>query len=358
MIASLGARGGKTAHQPRRPFRLKRRPEERIRLLGQIMDMVKAEEVMHFVANHVAQGKRAIVANHNAHSLYLLKNNPELQAFYDRADLVEVDSRPLLMWARMTGRSSRAFHRCTYLDWRDDFWEIAATFGWRVFYLGGAPGVAATAAGNIQAARPDVTIAVRDGYFDMTPGSAEAEGVLAEINAFKPDVLMVGMGMPRQELWIQRAYDRLHPCVVMPVGAAFDYEAGVQRAAPRWMGKAGVEWLFRLVVDPRRLFHRYCVEPWRLLGLLADDVVASARQRREARRPERRRAGAPPPDAPRRRASDQRGLGPTAAALAETAVMTTDAQVSALKAIMQQSRCAGPRREPRTPAAPPRAECG
>ena len=308
MLASTGRLGGERAAPQRHPFRLKRRPEERVTLLGQTMDMVKAEEVLHFIANHVAQGKRAIVANHNAHSLYLLRGNAELQAFYERADLVEADSRPLLMWARLTGRSSRAFHRCTYLDWREDFWEIAEAHGWRVFYLGGAPCVAEKAAANIRRTRPGARIAVRDGFFDMTPGSAEARSVLDDIAAFAPHVLMVGMGMPRQEIWIHRNYDALPPCVVLPVGAAFDYEAGVQRAAPRWMGRMGVEWLFRLAADPRRLFHRYCVEPWRLLGLLVDDAVASARSRRERARRERRRTAAPAsPDTPRRRASDQRG---------------------------------------------------
>lgn len=308
MFASIGRSGGDKAAPRRFPFRLKRRPEERVVLLGQTMDMVKAEEVLHFIAGHVAQRKRAIVANHNAHSLYLLRANAELQAFYDRADLVEADSRPLLMWARLTGRSSRAFHRCTYLDWREDFWNIAAARGWRVFYLGGGPGIAEKAADLIRKARPGVNIAVRHGFFDMTQDSAGARGVLDDIAAFAPQVLMVGMGMPRQEIWIHRNYDALPPCVVLPVGAAFDYEAGVQRAAPRWMGRMGVEWLFRLAVDPRRLFSRYCVEPWRLLGLLVDDAVATVRSRREAARRERRRTSAPPPlDAPRRRASDRRG---------------------------------------------------
>ncbi len=275
-----------------------------MRLLGQTMDMVKAEEVLHFIANHVAQGKRAIVANHNLHSLALLRSHPELQAFFDKADLVEVDSRPLLVWAKLTGRKrAKAFHRCTYLDWRDDFWEIAHVHRWRVFYLGGAPGVAAAAAANIGRTRPGALIAVRDGFFDTTPGSAEASSVVEEINAFRPDVLMVGMGMPRQELWIHRHYDLLAPCVVLPVGAAFDYEAGVQRAAPRWMGRLGLEWLFRLAADPKRLFHRYCIEPWRLIGLLGRDLVESRPAR--ASEPERRRVQLP--DSPRRRASDLRG---------------------------------------------------
>lgn len=307
MLASIGRSDSEGAAPRRYPFRLKRRPEERVVLLGQTMDMVKAEEVLHFITGHVARGQRAIVANHNAHSLYLLRENAELQAFYDRADLVEADSRPLLMWARLTGRNSRAFHRCTYLDWREDFWRIADAQGWRVFYLGGGPGVAEKAAAVIRKARPGATVVVRDGFFDMTDGSAEARGVLDDIAAFAPQVLMVGMGMPRQEIWIHRNYDALPPCVVLPVGAAFDYEAGVQRAAPRWMGRMGIEWLFRLAVDPRRLFRRYCVEPWRLLGLLVEDAVASARSRREAASRERRRASAPSQGAPRRRASDQRG---------------------------------------------------
>lgn len=309
--AATPSKGSTGPAAQRAPFRLKRRPEERVRLLGQIMDMVKAEEVMHFVANHVAQGKRAIVANHNAHSLYLLRDDAELQAFYDKADLVEIDSRPLLMWARLTGRNSRSFHRCTYLDWREDFWEIAATFGWRVFYLGGAPGVAVKAAAKLRETRPGLKLSVLDGYFDMTPGSSDAKAVVEAINAYAPDVLMVGMGMPRQELWIHRNYEALTPCVVLPVGAAFDYEAGVQRAAPRWMGDLGVEWLFRLAVDPKRLFHRYCVEPWHLLGLLVQDGFTALRERRLTAGRERRREASPSAETPRRRASDQRRDGPS-----------------------------------------------
>jgi N-acetylglucosaminyldiphosphoundecaprenol N-acetyl-beta-D-mannosaminyltransferase len=80
------------------------------------------------------------------------------------------------------------------------------------------------------------------------------------------------MGMPRQEAWIADNLAALPDCVVFNVGAAFDYEAGAQKAAPRWMGRLGVEWLFRLVSDPRRLFVRYCVEPWRLAGPAIADL--------------------------------------------------------------------------------------
>ncbi len=79
--------------------------------------------------------------------------------------------------------------------------------------------------------------------------------------------------MPLQEAWISRHYDELNAAAVLPVGAAFDYEAGVQRAAPRVLGRLGLEWLYRLAADPRRLFHRYLVEPWTLLGPAAGDLA-------------------------------------------------------------------------------------
>ncbi|MNT87771.1 putative N-acetylmannosaminyltransferase [compost metagenome] len=88
------------------------------------------------------------------------------------------------------------------------------------------------------------------------------------------------MGMPRQELWIADNIEAMPQAVILPVGAAFDYEAGVQKAAPRWMGRLGVEWLFRLFADPKRLFTRYCVEPWFLIGPALGDVRAAMRRRK------------------------------------------------------------------------------
>jgi len=295
--------------QPQRfPFRLKRRPEERIILLGQEMDLVKPQEVLHFISTCVERGQQAVVANHNAHSLHLLKARPELQAFYEQADLVEIDSTPLLIWAQISGRrKSRRFHRCTYLDWRDDFWTMAASGSWRVFYLGAAPGVAQKAADRLLSEFPKVRLQVRDGYFDASRGSRENQAVLSDILHFRPDVLLVGMGMPRQEEWIAANRAALPDCVILPVGAAFDYEAGVQAAAPRWLGRVGMEWLYRLARDPRRLFRRYCIEPWTLLTLLAADLRAARQEKSETRHQERRSQSGPSVASPKRRASDRRG---------------------------------------------------
>jgi N-acetylglucosaminyldiphosphoundecaprenol N-acetyl-beta-D-mannosaminyltransferase len=244
------------------------------------MDLVRPEEVMHHVAVAVHNGERFAVANYNAHGIYLARKHPKFGQFCEAADLIEVDSAPIILFTRMLGLHSRPFHRCTYLDWRRHFWSLANREAWRVYYLGGAPGVADTAAERLRAEYPNAQIVVRHGYFDAAPGSADNAQILAQIADFRPQVLFVGMGMPRQEAWLADHTHLLPPCVTFSVGAAFDYEAGVQRPAPRWTGRLGVEWLYRLACDPRRLFGRYCIEPWALAPAALSDIMTALRKGR------------------------------------------------------------------------------
>lgn len=251
-------------------------PSRRIRLLGAEVDVTTPDDVLRFTEQRIRQGRKGLIANHNAHSLALMKRSAPMRAFYARADLIEVDSRPLIAWAQLMGLPLEGAHRSTYLDWRERFWALAAAHGWRVFHLGGAPGVAETAAARIRARWPGVRLAARHGYFDHDRNSAANRAVLAEIAAFNPDVVFVGMGMPLQEAWIDQNYEAL-PGVVFSIGGAFDYEAGVQPLPPRWLGRLGLEWLYRFATQPRRLFHRYFVEPWALAPDALTDLVAYRR---------------------------------------------------------------------------------
>lgn len=242
------------------------------------MDLVKNAEVFHFVGARIAAKQKSIVANHNLHSLYLLRKNPELRTFFRKADLIEVDSIPLILWARLVGQPSRRFHRCTYLDWREDFWARVEQNNWRVFFVGGRPGVADAASEKIREDWPGVELRTHHGYFDTDAGSADNETVVGRIRAFDPDILLVGMGMPLQEAWILRNYEALPDCVMLTVGGAFDYEAGVQLPCPRWIGQLGLEWLFRLLTNPR-LFGRYGIEPWQLIPPAIGDLISAVRDR-------------------------------------------------------------------------------
>jgi N-acetylglucosaminyldiphosphoundecaprenol N-acetyl-beta-D-mannosaminyltransferase len=242
----------------------------RIRLLGGEVDAVTPAAVIAFTEARIRSGRGGVIANHNLHSLYWLRREPEMSDFYRMADLVEIDSRPLIAWGRWLGYPVGIEHRATYLDWREAFWRAAQAGGWRVFQLGGAPGVADQAAEALRLRWPGVEIGVRHGFFDLDDPN-EANAVVAEIRDWRPDVLFVGMGMPRQERWVARHRTALPACVIFTVGAAFDYEAGVTPTPPRWSGRLGVEWLFRFAAEPTRLFTRYFIEPWSLIGpALAD----------------------------------------------------------------------------------------
>lgn len=256
----------------RQAFRRERRPDERVTLLGEAVDLVRPEEVLHLVETRVVERRKTLIANHNLNSLYLIRREPAMRRFYELADLIEVDSRPLIAFARLLGLRSRAFHRCTYLDWRDHFWSLADRHGWRVMYIGGEANTVGTAAERLNARYPGAAIQAHHGFFDVDPSSAASLDVLAEAKAFDPHILFVGMGMPRQELWIADNFQALPDSVIFSVGAAFDYEAGTQAAAPRWMGRVGLEWLFRLAHDPRRLWRRYLVESWRLTAPALRDI--------------------------------------------------------------------------------------
>jgi len=242
----------------------------RLSLLGAAVDVVTADDVLDFVSSRARAGRSGLIVNHNLHSLYLMPRVADLRTLYDRADLIEIDSTLLIAWARLMGQDVGRHNRCTYLDWRDAFWTRAEKEGWRVAHIGGRPEDGPRAREAILKRRPRAQLDVFSGYFDMDGAGNEA--LLLDLHVAGPQVLLVGMGMPRQEQWVWKNIDRLPPCVVLTVGGAFDYEAGRQYEPPRWSGQLGLEWLMRFLHDPRRLFGRYFVEPWGLLPAIAQDA--------------------------------------------------------------------------------------
>jgi N-acetylglucosaminyldiphosphoundecaprenol N-acetyl-beta-D-mannosaminyltransferase len=138
--------------------------------------------------------------------------------------------------------------------------------GWRVFYLGSKPGVAERGADIFRGKFPNLQLCTAHGYFRADPESSENRKVLDWINDFQTDILMVGMGMPRQEYWILDNLGHIEANVVISVGACMDYFSGEKPTAPRWMGPLLLEWVYRLFSEPRRLWKRYLLEPWFILG--------------------------------------------------------------------------------------------
>ena len=228
-----------------------------------------SRDILDVIGHAIASGDEITVANHNLHSIYLLHQEPRMRAFYARARYTFIDGMPLVLLGRTTERVPlRREHRTTWIDFIGPFVKEAAQRQWRVFFLGGAPGVAARAADILRRHAPGLELETEHGYFDPEPGSPANEAVLARIRTYGPHVLIVGMGMPRQEVWILENEERLECNVLLSAGAIMDYVAGAIPTPPRWMGQVGLEWLYRLASEPQRLWRRYLVEPWYLLGVL------------------------------------------------------------------------------------------
>jgi N-acetylglucosaminyldiphosphoundecaprenol N-acetyl-beta-D-mannosaminyltransferase len=249
---------------------------ETVSFLGLRMQPKTMAEMNELLEQGIRERQKWIVANHNLHSVYLFHKHPRMREFYSRADYTYVDGMPLVAMGRLYGYPLQRDQRLTNADWTRPLMKLAAQKGWRVFNVGSPRDVAQKGAENLRKLCPTLELEVADGYFDATPGSPENEALIARINAFKPDVLMVGLGMPRQEYWTLENYSRLNAHIILSSnGAALDYVAGAVPTPPRWSGRLGLEWAFRLVNEPRRLFSRYCLEPWYVLMLLMFDYPRS-----------------------------------------------------------------------------------
>jgi N-acetylglucosaminyldiphosphoundecaprenol N-acetyl-beta-D-mannosaminyltransferase len=220
------------------------------------------------VAESVHSGRRTVIANHNLHSLYLFHRNPAFRDFYKLADVVHADGIGIVALSALGNIGLQREHRTTYVDWMPDLVALAAANRWRLFYVGSKPGIAAQGAAKLVEEWPGLQIETAHGYFDASRTPPDNLRLLERIREFQPHILLVGMGMPRQECWIAENLPELSCNVILPAGAAMDYIAGAVATPPRWTGRLGLEWLFRLWIEPKRLASRYLIEPWYVAGIV------------------------------------------------------------------------------------------
>jgi N-acetylglucosaminyldiphosphoundecaprenol N-acetyl-beta-D-mannosaminyltransferase len=190
-----------------------------------------------------------------------------LRHIHNTAGLVTPDGMPLVWLSRLMG--FRQVERVYGPDLMLTVCERSAQQGYRHFFYGGAPGVAGELASRLQSRFLGLQVAgvYSPPFRALTP--EEDRAVVEHINAANPDIVWVGMSTPKQERWMSEHRERLNAPVLIGVGAAFDFHTGLKRQAPRWMQKNGLEWLFRLVMEPRRLWRRYLINnPWFLCLVL------------------------------------------------------------------------------------------
>jgi N-acetylglucosaminyldiphosphoundecaprenol N-acetyl-beta-D-mannosaminyltransferase len=247
-------------------------PVERLSFLGVHIDLLTQKTILDLVSDCISAQRKIVIAHHNLHSLCLHRSSSSdvsIRRFYEGADYTVADGMSMVVLGRMLGHRINPRHRIAYNDWLPRMLPVAVRSRWRIFYLGSTVAVAAKGKEVLRTKFPGLQLNVHHGHFDAQRHSKENARVVAEISRYRPHILFVGMGVPRQEFWIEENFQDLPVNVILPSGATLDYVAGAKRMAPRWMGKLCLEWTFRLVTEPRRLASRYLVEPWGLLNPVA-----------------------------------------------------------------------------------------
>jgi len=229
-----------------------------VSILGVKVNLLTTSELNHAIEQLVIANNKAMIPNVNVYALNLAFSHGWLREFFNEAPIVFCDGAGVILAGRLLGY--KIPERITYADW---MWQLAEFFNQKevsFYFLGAADGIAAHAAQKLQERFPNLSIAgTHHGYFNKTLGHPENEGVIESINACKPNILVLGFGMPLQERWLIDNWDKIDANIALTGGAAFDYVSGNLRRGPSWLTDHGFEWLARLWIEPGRLWRRYVV---------------------------------------------------------------------------------------------------
>ena len=221
---------------------------KKVPVLDVMVDSVTMNEAVNIIEGYVKKKENSLVATANAEMIMMAHNDLELREILNQAELVVADGAGTVWAARHLGFPMP--ERVAGYDLVQCLLKRAPETGMKVFFLGSAPGVAEMAKATAEKNYPGVEIVgVKDGYFKPE----EEQAVIDQIKQAKPDLLLVALGVPRQEKWIKKYLTELNVPVSIGVGGTLDVMAGVVKRAPIWMQKAKMEWLYRGLLQPKRI---------------------------------------------------------------------------------------------------------
>lgn len=229
-----------------------------VRILGTRFAQTNMEDTLRAIEKFIANGRRSQVCITNAYSLVLMQKDTEFKDITNSASLVVADGQPLVWISKLYGEPIS--ERVAGADLVYEFSRRSAKKRHKLFFLGSNSTTLKKMVENLKKIFPSLQIVgaycppFKKQFFER-----ENEKMISLINKVKPDVLFVGLGAPKQERWIWEHKDELQVSVSIGVGAAFDFVAGTVKRAPEWMQKCGLEWLFRLYQEPKRLWKRYLI---------------------------------------------------------------------------------------------------
>ena len=222
-------------------------PLKQVEILGVNVNSLTMAQAVEAVQQFIAEKKVALVATANAEMLMRSTQDEELKDILNQADLVVPDGAGTVWAAGHLGEPMP--ERVAGFDLAQELMREAPARGDRIYFFGSAPGVADKAKAKAEELYPGIqVVGTRNGFFT----EADELGIIAEIKAARPDILLAALGVPKQEKWLKKHMQELQVPVSIGVGGTLDVMAGVMERAPLWMQKAKLEWLFRGLKQPSR----------------------------------------------------------------------------------------------------------
>ena len=247
---------------------------ERTNILGIGISAINMDDAIATIDGWIEQREPNYVCITGAHGVVESRKDARLRDIYERAGLVTPDGIPLVWMSRWLG--ARRVERVYGPDLMREISARSPARGYRHFYYGGTPGVADQLAAALTTSNPGLNVVgtLCPPFRALTP--EEDAQMVEQINSTAPDIVWVGLGAPKQEYWMASHIGRINAPVIIGVGAAFDFLAGTKKQAPVWMQRHGLEWLFRLCAEPRRLWRRYAYIVPAFLVLGASQLINHA----------------------------------------------------------------------------------
>ncbi|NBD34691.1 MAG: WecB/TagA/CpsF family glycosyltransferase [Chloroflexi bacterium] len=235
-------------------------------LMGVPIHDVTPDETINLIARWIEDGGSHQIATVNPEFLMQARTHPSFRAALKRAALCVPDGIGVMWAARLRG--ARLRERVTGSDIVPRLSRAAAQRGWRIFYLGAAPGVAERTAEILQSRHPGLRVA---GCYAGSPDPVEAPEIIARVRASQAEILFVAYGAPAQDLWLDQHLAQTGAAVGIGVGGSFDFVAGVAKRAPRWIQRLGLEWGYRLLREPWRWRRQLALPYFAWLVLVGQD---------------------------------------------------------------------------------------
>jgi len=221
-------------------------------LLGFFAHPGTLTEYLELTRRAVEQSKPTTVLYHNLHSLYSYFTDSDLKRHYQDTTVL-VDGMPVIWLMQLLRIPVTRDHRITYVDFIMPLMELARDNNWPVFHVGQQSEVQQKALEIIREKVPGIDISGHDGYFNQEAQHPESLNVIEQMNSNQSAIVLVGFGAPKQEAWLHAHRQLIEAPIVFSCGACMEYVAGAVKTPPRWMGRVGLEWSFRLLENPRRL---------------------------------------------------------------------------------------------------------